>query len=226
MSNEDSIVPIKLAQRFIHIIDFHADPVTCVSASSGTVSYDSIQSPRHGRSDILLQQDAIHCIRQPPRPHHVSKLRKVFKSELLVKPTPVNIEEFRAIKKYLNIEFLIQLFPNFREHIYRKYGVSNVSKAVNDFGEVTKEVDLAMKECLVNFKKSEKDPTKKGIFNITVELPSSIPVPVNKPKEKFVISQRTLSPSLSTRITDAHGSQLDGHQQIEVAFKMCPDKSE
>ncbi|CAL2036516.1 unnamed protein product [Caenorhabditis brenneri] len=211
MSNEDSIVPIKLAQRFIHIIDFHADPVTCVSASSGTVSYDSIQSPRHGRSDILLQQDAIHCIRQPPRPHHVSKLRKVFKNELLVKPTPVNIEEFRAIKK---------------EHIYRKYGVSNVSKAVNDFGEVTKEVDLAMKECLVNFKKSEKDPTKKGIFNITVELPSSIPVPVNKPKEKFVISQRTLSPILSTRITDAYGSKLDGHQQIEVAFKMCPDKSE
>ena len=98
-----------------HVIDFHADPVTCVSASSGTVSYDSILSARHGRVDLLMKQDAIHvrvhygihlkisrslqCTRQPPRPHHVSKLKRVFNKDLIEKPVKVDIETFQAVKK-------------------------------------------------------------------------------------------------------------------------------
>ncbi|CAP35767.1 Protein CBG18290 [Caenorhabditis briggsae] len=208
-SEEDTIVPIKLAQRFIHIIDFHADPVTCVSASSGTVSYDSIQSPRHGRSDLILAQDAIHCVSQPPRPHDVSKLKRVFNKELLEILIPLDLDTFRAMKK---------------ETFVRRLGMRTVSKPVNDFIAASKEFDLALKECLVNFKKSENDETKKGVFNINIEFPSKIPVPVNQPAEKFSISQTTLTPKLSSRILDLHGSKLDGQEQVDVALIMCPDK--
>ncbi|PIC42675.1 hypothetical protein B9Z55_009677 [Caenorhabditis nigoni] len=208
-SEEDTIVPIKLAQRFIHIIDFHADPVTCVSASSGTVSYDSIQSPRHGRSDLILAQDAIHCVSQPPRPHHVSKLKRVFNKELLEIPIPLDLDTFRATKN---------------ETFVRRLGMRTVTKPANDFIGASKEFDLALKECLVNFKKSENDETKKGVFNITIEFPSTIPVPANQPAEKFSISQTTLTPKLSSRILGLHGSKLDGQEQVDVALRKCPDK--
>lgn len=211
MSNEDSIVPIKLAQTFIHVIDFHADPVTCVSASSGTVSYDSILSARHGRVDLLMKQDAIHCTRQPPRPHHVSKLKRVFNRDLIEKPIKVDIETFQAVRK---------------EHIIRKLGVKESSKPVNDFVEVSKQMDLALKECLLNFQKPKEDETKKAVFNITIEFPSSIPVPVTKPKEKFIIHQKTLTRNLSSQILDSFGSNLDGQQQTDVALKMFPHKTE
>ncbi|NP_001360489.1 Reverse transcriptase domain-containing protein [Caenorhabditis elegans] len=93
MSSEGSIVPIKLAQRFIHVIDFHADPVTCISASSGTVSYDSVTSPKYPQNDAIL------CGQQPPPPPHKSTIKTVFKKELMEIPIPVDIEMFRAIQK-------------------------------------------------------------------------------------------------------------------------------
>ncbi|CAA21018.3 Reverse transcriptase domain-containing protein [Caenorhabditis elegans] len=200
MSSEGSIVPIKLAQRFIHVIDFHADPVTCISASSGTVSYDSVTSPKYPQNDAIL------CGQQPPPPPHKSTIKTVFKKELMEIPIPVDIEMFRAIQK---------------EQDARKYACIKNSKNVNGFAEAGKEVESAFKECLKNFKKPKNDPTRKAVTSVSIEFPSGISDPVHKPKDIHKVHFKAISERLSTRILEKLGYPIDGHQQCQIASKMC-----
>uniref|UniRef100_A0A8R1IL81 Uncharacterized protein n=1 Tax=Caenorhabditis japonica TaxID=281687 RepID=A0A8R1IL81_CAEJA len=169
MSCEDvnSIVPIKLAQRFIHVVDFNADAVTCYSASTGTVSYDSIASPKNGRPDFALLKGATQCMRQPPRPHNVSKICKVLNVGMVETPTPVDLDMFREVRK---------------EQRRRRAEISSASMSLSSWNEVNHEVQETLKECFQHFQKSG---TNTKVYSMNVEFPTK-----RKRNPEFLVTKK------------------------------------
>lgn len=135
--------PIKLAERFLHIIDFHADPITCISASTGTVSYDSIAS--------APASPIPRAIRPTPQPHGRVRVRNMMKDKLVHLPVTVDIGMFRKVRK---------------EEKRRNLEVSKESLEVSDWHATCKEMAAKMNACMDNFQKDD----HKAVWDITVEI--------------------------------------------------------
>ncbi|CAB3404449.1 unnamed protein product [Caenorhabditis bovis] len=175
------------------VVDYHADMMTCLSQSSGTVSYESIPVA-NGRVDRQIHRVAINCIKQPPRPQFVAKKVKLLNKSDVVKIIPIDINALHALQKVRS---------------KRNKQLKTESLTVNHISDITPQFDKWLDEAFNNMNKRD-EPKKKLTTEIRIDMP--------RIKDgKVTISKKTMNQITLNAYRELVGEEATIHQCFHAA---------